>query len=314
MRIGIFGAGGVGGYFGARWAAAGHDVTFVARGAHLAALQKDGLVLHSPRGDLEIDTFTAVEDIDDAPDLDLVMIAVKLWSTEEAVRALRARANQGTAIASFQNGVTQYDVLRRELPEASLLGGIAFISATIEAPGVIRHHNALQSLKFGEFDGRESERVKALKAACDEAGIEAEICADIESELWQKFVFLTGLSGATAVMRQPIGPIRENRQTRSFLYDLMNEVVAVGRARDIDLPEDFATDRLAFCDGLPGDMRASMAYDLANGNRLELPWLSGAVADYGHKLGIATPRNQAVADILALYTDGAPSQRAESGG
>ncbi|MGQ7241826.1 ketopantoate reductase family protein [Salinicola sp. V024] len=215
MRIGIIGAGGVGGYFGARWAAAGHDVTFVARGYHLAALQNNGLMVYSPRGDLKINSFTAVENLDDAPDLDLVIIAVKLWSTEQVARAVRARAEKGTAIVSFQNGVTQYDILQRELPEASLFGGVAFISATIEAPGVIRHHNELQALSFGEFGGHETERVKAFKSACDDAVINAEISADIESALWQKFVFLTGLSGTTAAMRQPIGPILENSQTRT---------------------------------------------------------------------------------------------------
>lgn len=306
MRIGIFGAGGVGGYFGARLAAAGHDVTFIARGAHLEAMRQNGLSVKSPLGDVTIDDVSAVEDVADASALDLLLISVKLWSTETVARAVRPLAESGTAIVSFQNGVAQYDVLRRELPDESLFAGIAFISATIQAPGVIAHHNDLQALHFGEFDGRTSERVAAFKAACDEAGLDAEISDDIGVTLWQKFVMLTGLSATTAAMRQPIGAVRSNEQTRRFLYDIVNEVVTVGRARGINLAADHTDKGMRILDSLDHGVYASMAHDLAVGNRLELPWLSGAVVDFGRELNVATPCNRAVADILALYAAGTP--------
>lgn len=308
MRIAIFGAGGVGGYFGARLADAGHDVVFIARGDHLAAMQRDGLTVHSPLGDTALTRVSAVADIAEAGALDLVLITVKLWSTEAVARAVQPLAEANTPVVSFQNGVTQYDVLRRTLPAASLLGGVAFISANIESPGVIAHNNALQTLHIGEFDGVHSERVDAFVRACEDAEIDIHLSDDIERLLWQKFVFLVGLSATTAAMRQPIGKIRENEKTRAFLHDVMDEVVQVGRARGIDLAPDFAADRLAFCDTLPADMTASMYHDLKRGNRMELAWLSGAVVEYGAENDVPTPCNRAVSALLALYADGRPAQ------
>lgn len=305
MRIGIFGAGGVGGYFGARLADAGHDVVFIARGEHLAAMRRDGLRVNSPLGDTTVSEVTAMQDIADAGPLDLVLITVKLWSTEDVAQALKPLAEAGTSVVSFQNGVTQYEVLRATLPAGSLLGGVTFISAHIESPGVIVHNNELQALHFGEFDGTRSERVAAFARACEDAGIDAQVSDHIERLIWQKFVFLVGLSATTAAMRQPIGAIRDNEQARAFLFDVMNEVVSVGRARGVDLAPDFADDRLAFCDTLPAGMTASLYHDLKQGNRMELPWLSGAVVDYGLEKGVPTPCNRAVSAILALYTEGA---------
>jgi 2-dehydropantoate 2-reductase len=163
----------------------------------------------------------------------------------------------------------------------------------------------MAKLTFGELDNIRSERVEALLNACTTAGVDAEIADDINLAIWQKFAFLVPMSACTASMRSTIGPIRANPQTRNFLYDITQEVVAVGRALGIKLPADFAEQRMAFIETLPPQMTASMQGDLARGNRLELPWFSGAVVALGKQVGVPTPLNRAVADILALYVDGA---------
>jgi 2-dehydropantoate 2-reductase len=162
----------------------------------------------------------------------------------------------------------------------------------------------MQRLLFGEFDGRRSKRVEDFYRICVAGGINAEISPDIRREIWQKFVFLVALSGATTSMRMALGPIRENPRTRQFFLDLMKEVVAVGRARGIALPADYAEQRMNFADGLPRDMIASMYHDLQQGKPLELAWLSGAVVDIGAAVGVPTPMNRAVRDVLLLHAHG----------
>ena len=157
---------------------------------------------------------------------------------------------------------------------------------------------------FGEYDGRRSPRAEALLAAALEAGIQAELTADVRRAIWEKYVFLVGLSGTTATMRRNIGAIRENPRTRAFLLDLMKEMVAVGRAHGVALPEDYAAQRLAFADTVPADMTSSMHHDLERGNPLEVEWLSGGVVKLGEQAGVPTPANRAVWDILALHARG----------
>jgi 2-dehydropantoate 2-reductase len=304
MRIAILGAGGVGGYFGGRLAAAGGDVTFIARGAHLDAIRQDGLRLTSPRGDAHIADAKAVETIADAGPVDLVLVGVKLWDTETVAASLAPLAEAGTAILSLQNGVQKDDILRAHVPARAVMGGVCYIAATIAGPGVIAHSGALQRLVFGEYGGARSVRGEALLQACTAAGIDAEFSDAIERLIWEKFVFLTGLSGTTALLRTSIGPIRDDARHRALLLDAMRETVAVGRAKGVPLPVDFAEDRLAFCDTLPAGMTSSMRTDLERGNRLELPWLSGSVVQMGKALGIATPANVAINDALAPFAAG----------
>jgi 2-dehydropantoate 2-reductase len=304
LRIVIFGAGGVGGYFGARLAAAGNDVTFVARGAHFEAMRAHGLHVISPLGDVSLPNVKVVDKVARVEHADFVFLAVKLWDTPRAVPELFPLAERGAAVISFQNGVQKDETLLKFLPPPSVMGGVSYISAAIQEPGVIQHFGPIQNLVFGEFDGARSQRVLELFSACESAGIGARISNEIEREIWEKFVFLVGLSATTATMRKPIGAIRSNARTRGFLLDVMRETVSVGRARGVALPENYANQRLEFCDTLPAEMAASMYQDLLRGNRLELPWLSGCVAELGEQLGIPMPRNTAVTDILALYVDG----------
>lgn len=310
MRIVIMGAGGLGGYFGARLAAAGNDVAFVARGAHLAAIKQDGLRIISARGDLHLRDVVATDDPATLAPADVVMIAVKLWDTETAAEAVKPLVRHGTAVVSFQNGVGKDAVLTRILGREAVIGGVGQIGVVIASPGVIAHTGTMAKLTFGELDNTRSARVEALLATCTAAGIDAEIADDINLATWQKFAFLVGMSACTTAMRSNLGPIRANPQTRAFLRDVVREAVAVGRALGVKLAEDFAEQRMAFIETLPPQMTASMQGDLARGNRLEVPWLSGAVVELGKQVGVPTPLNRAVSDILALYANGAPKTAA----
>ncbi|MCU1251414.1 MAG: 2-dehydropantoate 2-reductase [Edaphobacter sp.] len=308
MKIAVVGTGGVGGYFGGRLAAAGNAVTFVARGAHLEAIQRNGLTIRSSRGDLHLENIHAVESVRKIEAVDLILIAVKLWDTEDVAQALRPMAEEGTAVLSLQNGVEKDEVLRRILPTESILGGVCYISASIVSPGVVGHHGAIQRIAFGEYSGQESARTQTILEACRNAVIDADISLNIERLIWEKFVFLVGLSGTTTSMRQTIGSIRQNPRTRSLLLDLMREVVDLGRSRGVDLSEDYAADRLDFCDSLPASMTSSMHADLERGNRLELPWLSGGVVRLGKGHDVRTPLNRAVSDILEPFVLGSPQR------
>lgn len=300
------GSGGVGGYFGARLAQAGCDVGFIARGAHLVALRERGLVVESKLGNASLPKVRATDDPSTLGSVDVVLITVKLWDTEAAVRAISPIVGPTTAVLSLQNGVQKDDVLRRILGNGAILGGLCYIAATIARPGVISHTGTMQKLVFGEYDGARSVRAEALLEACRRAGIDAELSQDIRRAIWEKFVFLVGLSATTTTIRLPIGPIRTHPRTRLFLLDAMREVVAVGRAQGVALSAEYAEDRLAFCDRLPAEMTSSMHNDLERGNRLEVAWLSGGVVELGQAAGVPTPLNRAVSDILALHADGRP--------
>ena len=304
MRILILGTGGLGGYFGARLAASGADVTFVARGEHLKAMRANGLRIESALGNLLLKPVTASDDPTSAGVVDLVMIGVKLWDTESAVEALAPAVGPDTAVVSFQNGVDAIDVLTKKFGRQRVLGGIAHIAAVIEAPSVIRHNGKLQRLTFGELDGKSSARVEQLLAQCRKAGIDAVVSDGIQRAIWEKFVFIVGLSALTTLTRLPIGPIREEPLTRELLANVMREAAAVGRAKGVDLAADIVEKQLAFVDTLPADMIASMLGDLRRGNRLELPWLSGGVVRLGTTLGVVTPANRFVYTALKLHENG----------
>jgi 2-dehydropantoate 2-reductase len=304
MRIAIMGSGGLGGYFGARLAQGGQaDVHFVARGRHLQAMQTQGLRIEGPEP-IHLPRVSATDDPRTIGAVDLVMFCVKLWDSDASIEQVRALMGPHSAVVSFQNGVTKDAALQAAFGAQAVMGGVGYVATTIDRPGVIRQTGPMQRLVFGEFDGTPSARAQALLAAALAGGIKAELSADIRREIWQKFVFLAGLSGTTSTIRKPIGPIRENAQSRAFLLDVMREVVAVGRAHGVALPEDYAEQRLAFADSVGPDMTASMHHDLERGNRLELRWLAGAVVELGAKAGVPTPLNRAIADILCLHAMG----------
>lgn len=304
----MMGSGGVGGFFGGRLAHAGYDVSFVARGAHLAALRERGLLIESQaHGDIRVPKVRATDDPAEIGPVDVVIMSVKLWDTEAAIRQMRPMLKTGTAVLSLQNGVIKDDILRRELGEAPVMGGVCYVATTIARPGVILQTGTMQRVVIGEYDGRASERSRTLHEALGKSGANAELSTDVRRAIWEKYAFLVGISATTTAMRTTIGPIRKNPRSRAFLLEIFRETVAVGRAHGIALPADYADACLARADGLPEEMTASMAHDLQRGNRLEVEWLSGGVAQLGAAAGIPTPCNRAVWDILALYAQGKPA-------
>jgi 2-dehydropantoate 2-reductase len=303
MRIAFMGSGGLGGYFGARLCSGGADVHFIARGRHLQAMRSQGLRIEGP-GALHIPRVNATDDPGEVGVVDFVMLCVKLWDTETALQQIRPMVGPATTLISFQNGVLKDQYLRAAYDEPHIMGGVGYVATTIDRPGVIRQTGPMQRLLFGEFDGSRSARGQALLEACLAGGINAELSEHILREIWQKYVFLVGLSGTTTTIRRPIGPIRENPQTRAFLLDVMREVVAVGRALGVDLAEDYAEVRLKLADDVAHDMTSSMHHDLERGNPLEVRWLAGGVVELGQRTGVPTPLNRAIADILALHASG----------
>ncbi|HET8747121.1 MAG TPA: 2-dehydropantoate 2-reductase [Ramlibacter sp.] len=304
MRIGIMGSGGLGGYFGARLARGGADVHFIARGRHLQAMRTEGLRIEGPEP-MHLPQVNVTDQPAEVGVVDVVMLCVKLWDTEQAIEQIRPMVGPDTVVISFQNGVLKDKYLRAAFDARQIMGGVGYVATTIESPGVIRQTGPMQRLVFGEFDGSRSARGEALLAACLAGGIKAELTEHILREIWQKFVFLVGLSGTTTTIRKTIGPIRSHPQTRAFLLDVMREVVAVGRAHGVSLPEDYAEVRLQLADDVAPDMTSSMHHDLERGNRLEVRWLAGGVVELGQAKGVPTPLNRAIHDILALHAEGA---------
>jgi 2-dehydropantoate 2-reductase len=283
----------------------GHDVVFIARGAHLAAIRTDGLRVQSPLGDMHLRDLVITDDPAELEPAELVILGVKLWDTESAAERIKPLLRPDTAVVSFQNGVVKDDILRAMLGPAHVIGGVCYIAATIAEPGLIRHSGPMQKLVFGEYGGSVSPRIENFRDACVDSGIDVEISSQIERTIWEKFVFLVGLSGTTSLARTAIGPIRGNERARAFLRDVMDEVVQVARASGVLLPPGYADEQMTFIDTIPATMTSSMQVALERGNRLEVGWLSGDVVARGNNAGVGTPANRAIADMLAIHAGGA---------
>ncbi|MCH6587066.1 MAG: 2-dehydropantoate 2-reductase [Proteobacteria bacterium] len=304
MKYAIMGAGGVGGYFGARLAAAGDEVAFIARGAHKDAMKANGLTLHSPLGDARLEAVEVMDDPDDVGLCDIILFCVKLWDVEAAAETIRPLLSNDTCVAPIQNGVSVTGALSRLLGAKHVIGAVTQISASIEAPGVIRHHGDFARLIFGELDGSDSWRTECLEAACASAGIEARVSQNIEVEIWEKFVFLAPMAGATAFYRAAIGAVRDDPERRARFEAMLRETAALGRAKGVALPDGLEERLLGFVQGLPPEMKSSMQLDLERGKRLELDWLNGEVVRLGQELGVETPENAAVYEALKPYALG----------
>ena len=307
MRIAVMGTGGVGGYFGAKLALAGNDVTFVARGKHLEAIRRDGLRIEAGPASFQVTPVRATDDVGSIGPVDVVMFCVKLWDLERAAPLMKPLVAGGGVVIPFQNGIDAPDVLIRALGREHVVGGIAYVAATISAPGVIKLTGTMSRLRVGAFDGTSADRAQAFADAGKAAGVDVDVAADIRRALWEKFVMFCALSGATAIARQPIGVVRSDPELRAMFAAIMQETLAVGRAKAVALPDDYVERQLAFADGLPYEMRASTANDLIAGRQLEAPWLCGAVVRLGRELGVPTPVNETIYAALKPYLNGAPA-------
>jgi 2-dehydropantoate 2-reductase len=301
----IMGSGGVGGYFGARLARAGFDTTFVARGAHLRAMRESGLRVEDTGESFSVPA-KATDNPREIGPVDFVLFAVKLWDTADAGGACKPLVGSDTAVVSLLNGIDSEEMLESILGRGHVMGGVAEVSATIAAPGSIKKLSQIGLIRFGELDRRRSVRAEKLARALSDAGIGADLSVDINIAIWNKFVFLTGLSAMTALTRHPIGKVRADPDTRDLLKEIMMEALRVGQAAGVPIDDAIIDERLQFIDTLTPEIRASMAIDLIAGRRLELPWLSGAVVRKGAELGIPTPANAFVCKALKLDVMGAP--------
>ena len=301
MRIGVMATGAVGGYFGARLCAAGHEVAFVARGEALEAIRAHGLKVESVLGDVHIAKPMVTDDPAAIGPVDIVLFAVKLWDVEAAAEQSRPLVGPETRVIPLQNGIDSSERLAPILGAEQVAAGCAFISATLSAPGVVKHASPFARMRIGRLDDKPDARLQAFERAAAAAGIDIAIPENMERERWEKFVFLVGLSGATASMRKPIGPIRSDPNARAFFHGLMQEVVAVALAKGVPIAPDFADERLKFADSAMPGFKASMLHDLERGNRLEVDWLAGRVAQLGRALGVPTPKNDAVYAMLKLH-------------
>jgi len=307
MRIAVIGAGGVGGAFGAALAKAGGDVTFVARGAHLAAMRQSGLRVLGPRGDVHLNPTQATDEPASIGPVDIVLFCVKLWDVESAGAAVRPLIGETTAVIPLQNGIDASERLIPILGKDAVMGGVAQISATIAEPGVIRQTGTFMRLIFGELDGRPSQRGAAFQALCQRAGFDSVNSNEIVAALWEKFVLLATNSSVVALLRLPVGKWRDDPEVIALIEKGVAEVAALGHARGVKLPADMPARVVQFTRGAPPDMLPSMAVDLLRGNRLELPWLGGKVVALGRELGVPTPTHDVMYAALKPYAKGAPA-------
>jgi 2-dehydropantoate 2-reductase len=303
MRIAIVGSGGVGGYFGGRLAAAGADVTFLARGAHLEAMRARGLRITSPKGDVYLPRVKAEQDPAAVGAVDVVFFAVKLYDTESALALLPPLVGPDTVVIGFQNGVETMDTLTRAVGASRAAGGVSYVSAVIAEPGVIKH-TAMDHLIFGEPDGSRSPRLEALLAACRPAGFQATLSENIIVDVWTKFVRLSVFSGMTAVTRSPIGVIVNDPELLEMLKAAVRETMAVAHAKGVAVANTIDEDVATAYKALPPQAKASMLEDLERGRRLELPWLSGAVARLGREVGVPTPTHTFINAVLKPHVNG----------
>jgi 2-dehydropantoate 2-reductase len=307
MRIAVVGAGGVGGGFGAALAKAGADVSFIARGAHLAAMKNEGLKVQSPRGDTHLVPTQATDDPGSIGRVDIVLFCVKLWDVESAGAQIRPLIGPDTAVIPLQNGVDAAERLIPILGSNAVMGGVAQISASITAPGVIQQVGIFMRMIFGELDGARSQRAADFLELCLKAGFEATLSEQILTDLWMKFILLASNASMMAATRQPIGKLRDDPDLRPIFAAAYKEVIDVGHARGVALPADAVEQIVGLTSHMPPAMKASMALDLDRGNRLELPWLGGKVVELGRELGVPTPTHRMMAAMLKPYIMGAPA-------
>ena len=306
MRIAVIGAGGVGGAFGAALANAGADVTFVARGAHLQAMRQNGLRVEGGRGETIVKPAQVTDDLATIGPVDFVLFCVKLWDVESAGAAIKPLVGPTTAVIPLQNGTDSAERLIPILGAQAVMGGVAQISATIAEPGVIRQVGTFMRLIFGELEGGKSARGEAFLALCQKAGFDATHSDRIMTELWMKFILLASNASMTAATRTAIGVLRDDPDINPLFARAYAEVVAVGRAKGISLPDDAVEKVVGFNRSAPPTMMASMAHDLIRGNRIELPWLSGKVVALGRELGVPTPVHEILYAVLKPSVEGKP--------
>jgi 2-dehydropantoate 2-reductase len=297
MKLTIIGTGGVGGYFGAKLAKAGNDVTFIARGAHLAAMQKNGLTVKSIDGDFQVKNFTATDQLSEAGPTDLIILGVKAWQIKEIRNALKPLIHEDTIVLPLQNGVLAADELQETIDKKHILGGLCRIISKIESPGVINHFGIKPSIVFGELDHSDSAREQKLKQLFDGAEIHSTVSFDIQSDVWKKFISIC-VSGLLAVTHSTYGELRELPETRQMMLDLLNEIYVLSQRMGMHIEPGFVTKAVSYIDTLSYDATASLTRDVWEGKPSEIEYQNGTVVRLAEKHGIETPVNRFVYNCI----------------
>lgn len=294
MRIAVYGTGGVGGYFGARLAQAGEDVTFIARGEHLRAIKAKGLRVDSTSGDFTIYPAKATDDVNEIGAVDLVIVGVKAWQVPDAAHALKPLVNTNTTVLPLQNGVDAAPQLVCELGSDNVIGGLCRIVSYIVEPGHIRHAGFTPSIVIGELDNRVTDRITRIEHVLKCAGLEVTVATDIQVALWTKFLFIASFSGVGSLANAPAGVLRSEAKWRGQIINAMTEIYTLAQARGINLPANSIDTVMASVDGLPEDATSSMQRDIAAGKPSELESQNGAVVRMAHETGVDVPTHELI--------------------
>ena len=290
MNIVVFGAGGVGGYFGAKLVQAGFDVTFIARGAHLEAIKNKGLQIKSVKGDFTVHP-SATDDISTVGTPDLVILGVKSWQVTEVAEKLKPIIGDDTMVLPLQNGADNADKLRAVLPEKNALAGLCKIVSMVEAPGIIKHITYEPEIVFGEYNNEKTERIKTLKTVFDKAGFKNTLSYDIHLDIWKKFLFICTISGIGALTRAVFGVMRSHEGIRKIIRDTADEMVSVANAKGVGLTAQDVAMVIHIIDQLDYNTTASMQRDVMEGKPSELENFNGYIVKQGKNLGVETPTN-----------------------
>ena len=305
MRIAVLGSGGIGGYYGVLLAKGGHDVAFIARGAHLEAMQRRGLTLRTSDADSTVPV-NAVADTKRVAPVDLVLFCVKSYDTELAAQTLGPLMGRDTAVVTLQNGIDNVAAIGSVVGTGAVLSGAVYIALQLASPGVVLRTGGEGRIVFGELNGAVTERVQRIASAFEHSRIPHEVSSNISRVLWEKFLFITGIGGVTALARSGIGPLLASPESRVLLTTACEEIAAVALAEGVPLPADAVDRVIQQAAALPPQWRSSMARDLADGRRLEVEALSGAVVRRGLKLGVPTPVHRTIAACLSVHQPSKP--------
>ncbi len=298
LRIAVYGAGGVGGYYGGVLARAGHDVSLIVRGAHLEAIRASGLSVRSPGGDFVVRPAAATDDPGEIGPVDAVIVAVKSMQLAAVREGIAPLLDAETLVAPLLNGVDSHEVLLPAVGRRRMGKGLTRIMSEVAAPGEIRHIGVDPYVALAAWDGGGSPRVDALVAALRDAGVDAEVPSDIDAALWLKFLFVCSVGGVCAACRMPLGPVRALPESRALLQRAMEEIAAVAAAHGVSLPDDAAVRALHVVDSFPAEGTSSLQRDIVAGVPSELDAWTGAAVRLGATVGVATPVHSFIHAVL----------------
>lgn len=298
MNIVIYGTGGVGGYFGARLAQAGNNVTFIARGKHLDAIQKNGLQLKSVKGDFLVYPAHATSDILEVSEIDLILICVKTWQLDKVAKKIKSVLKENTLVISLLNGVENTDVLSKNLDKKHVLGGLCKVVSKVENYGVINHISYEPTIVFGELNNIKTERALMLEQTFLKAGITTKLASDIQKEIWTKFLFITTISGIGALTRATIGEMISSSDIKEIMLKTAEEILNIAKAKGVNLQSNIIEKQFKLIESQPYNTTSSLQRDIMEGKPSEIEAQNGAILKMGKFLGIPTPVNSFIYNCL----------------